>query len=387
MGLGIQTKCLYGSREIIEKERNKHFGAVSYPIYQSATFAHPCVGGSMGYDYSRLQNPTREHLEEIVAQLEHGADCIALSSGMAAVALVMELFEPQDRIIADSDLYGGSIRLFDNVSAKNKIFIDYADTSGVSSYERLEALVTENTKAVFIETPSNPMMKVTDIAAISEFAKKHGLLLIVDNTFLSPYLQNPIDLGADIVINSGTKFICGHNDTLAGFVISAGNDIAERLRFLIKTVGSALAPMDAWLVLRGLKTLGIRMDRQLENTEKIVEWLKSCDFITKINYPGLESHPGHEICRRQARGFGCMLSFETDTPERAKKILSKVRLIHFAESLGGVETLITYPVTQTHADVSEEARLKNGITDRLLRLSVGIEDICDLLEDLKQACS
>ena len=298
----------------------------------------------------------------------------------AAITLVMELFKPGDHLIVDADLYGGSIRLFDNVSAKNGLQFSRIDCWK----EDVESYVNENTKAIYIETPTNPMMNVTDIAALADIAKRHDLLLIVDNTFLSPYFQNPLNLGADIVVHSGTKFLGGHNDTLAGFLVTNREDISEKLRFLIKTTGSGLAPFDSWLILRGIKTLGIRMEQAQKNAFKIAEWLKTQKAVTRVIYPGLPEHPGHEIMKKQARGFGSMLTFQLESPEFALSILSKVRMIKFAESLGGVETLVTYPTTQTHADVPEEIRERNGITRSTLRLSVGIEDAQDLLEELEK---
>ena len=376
MKIGINTKCLHIENE---ETSGEHFGAISYPIYQTATYAHPGVGQSTGYDYSRLQNPTRAHLEQVLASLENGIDAFALSSGMAAITLLMELFAPGDHIIADADLYGGSIRLFRNVSEKNGITF-----SSIDCYrEDVESYINENTKAIYIETPTNPMMNVTDIDAIAKIAQKHKLLLIVDNTFLSPYYQNPLDLGADIVVHSGTKYLGGHNDTLAGFLVTNREDIREKLRFLIKTTGAGLAPFDSWLILRGIKTLGIRMERAQKNALEIAKWLKQQRPVTKVIYPGLPEHPGHEIMKRQARGFGAMLTFQLQSKEFALAILEKVRLIKFAESLGGVETLITYPTSQTHADVPKEIRERNGITEETLRLSVGIEDVKDLITELE----
>ena len=387
MSLSIESKCLHLEKDESVREDGKpacnHYGSVSFPIYQTATYAHPAVGNSTGFDYSRLQNPTREQLEKVVCQLEGGIDCFALSSGMAAITLMMELFNPGDHIIADSDLYGGSIRLFDNVSAKNGISFTRVNCAT----ENLEALIKPETKAIYIETPTNPMMNVTDISKTAQLAKKHGLLLIVDNTFMSPYFQNPLALGADIVIHSGTKYLAGHNDTLAGFIVTNRSDVQEKLRFLIKTTGSGLAPFDSWLVLRGIKTLSIRMEKAQENAAKIAEWLKTQKSVVRVIYPGLAEHPGHEIMKKQARGFGAMLTFQTDTTEHALSVLNHVNLIQYAESLGGVETLITYPTTQTHADVPEEIRLKNGITPATLRLSVGIENLDDLIKDLEQALS
>lgn len=385
MSINIETKCLH----LVEDANNSdegvckslHYGSVSYPIYQTATYAHPAVGQSTGFDYSRLQNPTRAQVEKVVAQLEGGIDAFALSTGMAAISLLFEIFKPGDHLIIDSDLYGGAIRLFDHVTSKNGVEFSRANCS----VDDVEALVKPNTKAIYIETPTNPMMNVTDIRSLSVIAKKHGLLLIVDNTFLSPYFQNPLALGADVVIHSGTKYLAGHNDTLAGFIVTNREDIQEKLRFLIKTTGAGLSPFDCWLVLRGIKTLAIRMEAAQKNAQKIVAWLKNQKGVTKVIYPGLPEHPGYEIMKKQARGFGAMVTFNVTDEALAKKILGSVQLIQYAESLGGVETLITYPTTQTHADVPEELRLKNGITPATLRLSVGIENADDLIEDLKQA--
>ena len=265
MAREIGTRCIH-----LEEEELKHYGAVSYPIYQTATFVHPGVGQSTGYDYSRVQNPTREQVEKVVASLENGVDALALSSGMAAITLMMEMFCPGDHLIVDADLYGGSVRLFEQISKKNGIGF-----TSIDCYcEDIESQIRKNTKAIYIETPTNPMMHVTDIAATADIAKRHGLLLVVDNTFLSPYFQNPLDLGADLVIHSGTKYLGGHNDALAGFLVTNREDISERLRFLYKTTGAVLSPFDSWLILRGIKTLGVRMERAQENAIAIVEWLK-----------------------------------------------------------------------------------------------------------------
>ncbi|MGN0370869.1 MAG: trans-sulfuration enzyme family protein [Butyrivibrio sp.] len=376
MGRSIMTRCVHLEDEEAQK---KHYGAISYPIYQTATFAHPGVGQSTGYDYSRLQNPTREQLEKTVASLENGKDAFAFSTGMSAIAALMELFKPGDHIIADADLYGGTIRLFDNISKKNGITFTNIDCGK----EDIRKYINENTKAIYIETPTNPMMNVTDIALLAKIAGEHNLLLIVDNTFLSPYFQNPLDLGADIVVHSGTKYLGGHNDTLAGFLVTSREDISEQLRFNIKTTGAGLAPFDSWLILRGIKTLALRMEKAQSNAIKIAKWLGSESSVKKVIYPGLETHPGYEIMRKQSRGFGAMLTFVVESPEFALSVLEKVKLIQFAESLGGVETLITYPVTQTHADVPKDVLEKNGITESVLRLSVGIEDPNDLLFELK----
>ncbi len=380
MSRGINTRCLH----LEETEgRFDNYGALSYPIYQTATYAHPGVGQSTGYDYSRLQNPTREQLEKIVASLEHGTDALALSTGMAAITLLFELFQPGDHIISEADLYGGSIRLYDHVSKKN----GYEFTFLNCAKDDIEAAIQPNTKAIYIETPTNPMMNVSDIRKISEIARKHGLLLIVDNTFLSPYFQNPLDLGADVVIHSGTKFLGGHNDTLAGFIVTNKEEISEKLRFLIKTTGAGLSPFDSWLLIRGIKTLGIRMEKAQKNAIELASWLKKQKTVKDVFYPGLSEHPGYAIMKKQARGFGSMITFNVDTKEHALRILEEVRLIKYAESLGGTETLITYPTTQTHADVPEEVRLKNGITPCTLRLSTGIEDVEDLIAELEMVFS
>lgn len=378
MDTGIATKCIYGNHEKFEGDRT---GAISFPIYQTATYAHPAVGQSTGYDYSRLQNPTREQLEKIVASLEGGLDALAFSSGMAAITILMEIFKPGDHIISEADLYGGSIRLFDHINQKNGIEfsrINFAE-------EDPENYIKENTKAIYIETPTNPMMNVIDIRKTAELAKKHNLLLIVDNTFLSPYFQRPFELGADIILHSGTKFLSGHNDTLAGFIVVNTPELSEKLRYIIKTTGAGLAPFDSWLVLRGIKTLSIRMEKAQENAQAIVEFLLQEKKVKNVYYPGIPGTNNYEVCKSQASGFGSMLTFEVESKELALHILESLKLIPFAESLGGVETLITYPTTQTHADVPEEIRIKNGITDSVLRLSAGIEDKKDLIADLKQA--
>ncbi|MBO4746477.1 MAG: PLP-dependent transferase [Clostridiales bacterium] len=377
MSRGINTRCLH--LQETEGQVN-NYGSLSFPIYQTATYAHPGVGRSTGYDYSRLQNPTREHLEKIVAGLENGKEAFALSTGMAAITLLFELFRPGDHIISEADLYGGSIRLFDNVSKKNGLQFTYLN--GAS--DDIESAIRPDTKAIYIETPTNPMMNVSDIEKIAQICKKHGLLLIVDNTFLSPYFQNPIQLGADIVIHSGTKFLGGHNDTLAGFIVTSNDEIIEKLRFLIKTTGAGLAPFDSWLLIRGIKTLGVRMEKAQQNALELASWLKQQKAVTKVFYPGLPEHPGYEVMKKQARGFGSMITFNVDTKEHALKILEEVKMIKYAESLGGTETLITYPTTQTHADVPEEVRLRNGITPCTLRLSTGIEDVEDLIAELSE---
>ena len=373
----IKTKCVHGN--IIE---NNPTGAISVPIYQAATFVHPGVGQSTGYDYSRLQNPTREHVEKIVANLENGIDALAFSSGMAAIMAVMELFEPQDHIICSDDLYGGSQRLFDKKKKKNQLEIDYIDSSNSSAVKNL---INNKTKAIYIETPTNPLMKVSDIKAIAEIAQENKLLLIVDNTFLTPYFQKPLDLGADIVVHSGTKYLAGHNDTLAGFLVVKENIVAEKLRFIYKTIGACLAPFDSWLVIRGLKTLALRLAAQENNAVKIANYLKTVDSVKKVYYIGLPEHPSYDITLQQSSGFGAMISFAVNKPAVAIRLLEKIKVVQYAESLGGVESLLTYPMLQTHADVPPEIRQAKGIDEHLLRLSVGIEDVEDLIADLEQA--
>lgn len=379
MSLSIESRCIHLEGD----DRASRFGAVSFPIYQTATFAHPALGESTGYDYSRVQNPTRQQLEKTVASLEQGTDAVAFSSGMAAILAVMELFAPGDHIVTEADLYGGTPRLFHTVSEPRGItFTSVSFSDGIG---RAAAAIRPETKALYIETPTNPMMNVTDIRAAAELAHAHGALLIVDNTFLSPYLQNPLALGADIVVHSGTKYLSGHNDTLAGFAVVKDAALAARLREISKTIGANLAPFDSWLLLRGIQTLAVRMDRAEENALALAEWLKLQPQVTRVIYPGLPEHPGHALMQRQARGFGAMLTFEVHDKRAVPVLLKTVKLIRFAESLGGTESLLTYPITQTHADVAPEVLAANGLTDRILRLSVGIENVNDLIADLAQA--
>lgn len=379
MSLSIESRCIHLEGD----DRASRFGAVSFPIYQTATFAHPALGESTGYDYSRVQNPTRQQLEKTVASLEQGTDAVAFSSGMAAILAVMELFAPGDHIVTEADLYGGTPRLFHTVSEPRGItFTSVSFSDGIG---HAAAAIRPETKALYIETPTNPMMNVTDIRAAAELAHAHGALLIVDNTFLSPYLQNPLALGADIVVHSGTKYLSGHNDTLAGFAVVKDATLAARLREISKTIGANLAPFDSWLLLRGIQTLAVRMDRAEENALALAEWLKLQPQVTRVIYPGLPEHPGHALMQRQARGFGAMLTFEVHDKRDVPVLLKTVKLIRFAESLGGTESLLTYPITQTHADVAPEVLAANGLTDRILRLSVGIENVNDLIADLAQA--
>jgi cystathionine gamma-synthase len=379
MNYRINTICVQGNSS---REKVDNTGAISFPIYQTAAYAHPGVGESTGYDYSRLQNPTRKEVERIVADLEGGIDALAFSTGMAAIHAFVDFFQSGDHIVATDDLYGGTIRLFQGICEKNGIHITYVDSSDV---QNVKMALNKNTKAIFIETPTNPMMKVTDIEAIAKIAKENNYILAVDNTFMTPYFQNPLKLGADIVIHSGTKYLGGHNDTLAGFLVTNKEDIAERLRYIIKTTGAGLAPFDSWLILRGIKTLALRMKQHQANSLAIANWLKKQPKVQEVYYIGLDDFADKEIVDRQCQGYGGMLSFRVDSEETAKQILERVKLISFAESLGGVESLITYPMIQTHADVPKEVRDALGINETLLRMSVGIEDCEDLIEDLEQA--
>jgi cystathionine gamma-synthase len=373
----IETTAVHGSKGF-----DPVTGAISFPIYQSATFRHPGINESTGYDYSRLQNPTREELEGTVAKLEGGYSALAFSTGLAAITAVMSLFKSGDHVVVSDDLYGGTYRLFKDIYVHYGIEADLIDTT---NSDNIKKYIRNNTKAIFIETPSNPMMKVTDIQEVSRIAKEHGLLLIVDNTFLTPYFQKPIELGADIVLHSGTKFLGGHNDTLAGFAVVSNEELNTKLRFYQKSTGAVLAPFDSWLILRGIKTLHIRMKRQEENALEIAKWLKEHEAVDKVYYIGLPDHEGYEVSKKQGSGFGAMISFTVKDKDLVPRILKSIKVITFAESLGGVESLMTYPKLQTHADIPQEVREDIGITDYLLRLSVGIENIEDLIEDLQNA--
>jgi len=375
----IETVCVHGGEHKFPDGRE----SLSMPIYQTAAFAHPDLGHSPDrFYYTRLTNPTRNHLQETVAALEGAKDAIAFTSGMAAITAVFELFAPGDRIVASSDLYGGTVLLFDSICKKNGLKLDLVDTTNP---ETVRAAVTADTKAIYIETPSNPMMNVTDIRLCAELAHSVGAILIVDNTFLSPYFQNPIALGADIVIHSGTKYLGGHNDTIAGFVCLKDDTYSEKLYKISYTLGATLSPFDSWLMIRGIKTLAVRMEQAQKNAMAIAEWLKQQKNVTKVYYVGLPEHPGYAVNASQSRGSGAMLSFAVATPELAQQVLAKVKIITFAESLGGPESLITFPATQTHADVPEAERNALGITNCFLRMSVGLENAEDLIADLDQA--
>jgi cystathionine gamma-synthase len=372
----IETKAVHGF-----KGCDPATGALSFPIYQSATFKHPGLNQSTGYSYSRDQNPTREEVERTVALLEGGKHCLAFSTGMAAVDVLLKTFSPGDHFIVSEDLYGGTYRLFEQ-SRKYGLDFTYLDTFHM---ERVKAAIKNNTRCIYLETPSNPMMRVSDIGALVKLARSAGILTVVDNTFLTPYFQRPLEQGADAVIHSGTKYLGGHNDTLAGFLVVSDEKLGEDLKLLQMSTGATLSPFDSWLILRGIKTLGVRMIKCQQNAMLIAGWLKRHKKVERVYYIGLPEHEGYEISLKQAAGFGGMISFTVKDTGLVEQILGGVRLISFAESLGGVESLITYPLVQTHADIPKEILKRLGITDRLLRLSVGIEDVEDLIEDLEQA--
>ncbi len=373
----FETLCLHA-----DGNHKDEWGTLAMPICQSATFVHKGVDVQSEFSYSRLSNPTRSHLENTISTLEGGAAAFAFSSGMAALTTVMKLLPAPAHIIASEDLYGGSLRLFRNVNTLEGLSFDFTDTANI---HEVEALIRPHTAAIYVETPSNPLMMVSNIAALAELAHSRGLLLIVDNTFLTPYYQRPLELGADIVIHSGTKYLGGHNDTLAGFAVAKTAELAERIGYYAKTVGACLAPFDCFLIERGIKTLPLRMDKISYNAKKIAEWLRDREEVKKVYYIGFPDHEGYEISQKQATGFGGMISFEVKEEALAIKLLREVKVFQYAESLGGVESLITYPMRQTHADVPKEERDARGINERFLRISVGIENDEDLIEDLKQA--
>jgi cystathionine gamma-synthase len=366
----------------IGNNKEERTGAISTPIYLSTTYRHPRLGESTGFDYTRTKNPTRQTLEDAIAALEGGVRGFAYASGMAAIAGVLGLFGQGDHLLVSHDLYGGTYRLLAQILPRQGIATQFVDTSDLSA---VEAAVQENTKAIFIETPTNPTMRITDLRAVIALAKQKGLLTIVDNTFMTPYLQRPLLLGADVVVHSATKYLGGHNDVLAGLAVAREEELAERIYFLQNSIGATLGPQDAWLLMRGMKTLALRMDRHQENAMVLAKWLSDHPLVKTVYFPGLESHEGREVHIGQADGFGGMLSFETVSEELVEPLLRNVKLIAFAESLGGVESLITYPARQTHFDVPERVRKELGVTDSLLRLSVGIEHYEDLIDDLAQA--
>lgn len=385
--LGIDASCkahLSADTLVVQgfDEGDARTGAITTPIYQSATFAHPAFNASTGYCYSRCGNPTRLDLENTVALLEGGIKAFALSSGMTAIAVMLKLFSSGDHLLVCDDLYGGTYRLFTGIYERYGLEFDYVDPTDLDA---VRAAVRPNTRALFVETPTNPMMKVCDIAALADVAHGAGALLIVDNTFLTPYFQRPFDFGADLVIHSGTKYLCGHNDVLAGFLVLRDATHLEELFNAVMSEGGVLSPMDSWLMARSIKTLGVRLRKQEANAKEITAFLKRHPHVTDVLYVGDPEHPGYALSCRQTSGFGAMISFKVDDPARVRQVLERVKVIRFAESLGGVESLVTFPLVQTHGSIPPEMREGLGIDDRLLRLSVGIEDAADLIADLDQA--
>ncbi len=356
-------------------------GAVTMPIHQTATFAHPELGQSTGFDYSRTSNPTRLALEETLARAEGGDRAFAFASGLAAVDAVVRLFRPGDQIVVTEDLYGGTYRLFDQVSRPFGIEPVFVDTSDTAAVER--ALSSDRVKGLFIETPTNPLLKIADIAALTQRARARDVVTIVDNTFLTAYWQRPLALGADLVLYSASKYLAGHNDVVAGAVVASTPEWSERVGFMQNAAGAILGPMDSWLTLRGIKTLPLRLQRQQENAGQLAAWLAEHPRVDRVYYPGLPTHPGHELQRQQAGGFGGMIAFAVKDPDRVPHILESVQVFLFAESLGGLESLITYPLIQTHADMDPALLERLQIDRTLLRLSIGVEDVDDLRTDLE----
>ena len=358
-------------------------GAVSYPIYQATAFRHPRLGQSTGFDYARTKSPTRKVLEDAFAALESGDAAFACSSGMAALQNVMMLFQSGDHLLISLDLYGGTYRLMEKVMSRFGLSASYVDTNDIEAMKTL--IRPGSTRAILIETPTNPLMMITDIARVSEWAKQHQLLVIVDNTLLTPFFQRPLELGADLVVHSATKYLAGHNDVLAGLIVTRGRELSEQIAFLHNSIGAVLGPQDSWLLMRGLKTLALRMERHQSNAVRIAQWLQSHEMVSAVFYPALPAHPGFDIQNRQSSGNTGIFSFRMKDARTIEPILRHIRLIAFAESLGGVESLMTYPAVQTHADIPEDIRRRVGIDETLLRFSVGIEHVDDLIEDLAQA--
>lgn len=362
-------------------------GAVNVPIYQTSTYKQDGLGKTRGgWEYSRTGNPTRAALEKLIADLEEGTHGLAFASGLAAINTVLSLFKSGDRLIVSDNIYGGTFRILDNVFKNFGITYTIVNTSDLAAVEsELQADEKDEIKAVYIETPANPLLTVTDIEAVSKLAHKYEKKVIVDNTFLTPYLQRPLTLGADIVVHSGTKYLGGHSDTVSGFVIVKDDALAERLYYLQNAIGGVLAPWDSYLIIRGIKTLGVRMDRHVENATKIANWLTESGYVEKVYYPGLKDDPGYEVQKKQADGPGAMISFVLKKEYDYKKFFENLKLITLAESLGGVESLVCHPASMTHAAIPREIRQKVGIVDELIRFSVGIEDADDLIKDLEQA--
>lgn len=359
-------------------------GAIMTPIYQTSTYVQTAPGKNKGYEYARSQNPTRFALERAMAVIEHGKHGLSFSSGVAATDAVIKLLKPGDEVIAANDMYGGTYRLFTKIFAKFGIQFTYINMQDAATIEKA---ISENTKLIWLETPTNPLMNITDISAVSTIAKKRGILVCVDNTFASPYLQNPMDLGADIVMHSATKYLSGHSDVIQGALVMNDDALRDELYFIQKSCGAVPGPQDCFLVLRGIKTLHVRMQRHCENGEKIAHFLRNHPKVAKVYWPGFEDHPNHAIAKKQMKGFGGMLSFELadDSPENTTRVLSSTKIFALAESLGGVESLINHPASMTHASIPREERIKNGLSDGLIRLSIGIEDADDLMDDLNKA--
>ncbi|MED4602854.1 aminotransferase class I/II-fold pyridoxal phosphate-dependent enzyme [Paenibacillus validus] len=357
-------------------------GAVSFPIYQATAFRHPKLGQSTGFDYARTKSPTRKVLEEAIAELESGDAGFACSSGMAALQTIFALFGQGDHLIVSLDLYGGTYRLLEKIMSRFGVSATYVDTNDMDA---LESHAKPNTKAILIETPTNPLMMITDLEKVCGWARKKGILSIVDNTLLTPFFQRPIELGADIVIHSATKYLGGHNDVLAGLIVTKGKELSEQMAFLHNSMGAVLGAQDSWLLMRGMKTLAIRMERHQANATKIAEYLQAHPDVEAVYYPALPSHPGHEIQAKQSSGNTGIFSFKMKDARYIEPILRHIKLIAFAESLGGVESLMTYPAVQTHADIPEDIRRRIGVDEKLLRYSVGIEHADDLIADLSRA--
>lgn len=354
-------------------------GAVNVPIYQTSTYEQKALGENTGWEYSRTGNPTRAALESLIAELEKGKAGFAFGSGMAAITAVLSLFHSGDKILISSNVYGGTFRVLDKIFKNFEISYSIEDTTDLDT---LDSRITPEVKAILIESPANPLLTVTDIAGVAAIAKKHGILSIVDNTFMTPYLQRPIELGADIVIHSATKYLGGHSDVVAGLVVVNSDALAERLAFIQNATGGVLGPFDSFLLIRGIKTLGVRLDRHVENAEKAAAHLKAHKAVRKVYYPGLPDAQGYEINKKQAKNGGAMISFELYENYNIRKFFSSLKIIALAESLGGVESLVCHPASMTHASIPYEVRQKVGITDGLIRLSIGIENIQDLLDDL-----
>ncbi len=362
--------------------RDTATGAISFPIYQSATYRHPALGESTGFDYTRSANPTRQVLEEALADLEGGSRGLAFSSGMAALTTLFLHFSSGDHLVVSEDLYGGTYRVLDQVFGKFGLTASYVDTADTAA---VATACTDATRALLIETPGNPLLGIADLPALVRLCRARQLLLLVDNTFLTPVLQRPLELGADVVIHSATKYLGGHSDLCAGVLVARDAELGERLYFLQNSTGAILPPQDCWLLVRSLKTLSLRMQCHCRNAQQVAEWLQTQAIVSQVYYPGLPEHPGHLRNQAQSDGHGGMISFRLDRPARAEAVLKRLQRISFAESLGGVESLITLPAVQTHGDIPEAERARLGICESLLRISVGIEDVEDIIADLDQA--